>query len=99
MSGRGKSRAIARRITEPEEQGIMAQLNEQKFHAFIGKMLGDLGGAFGVPTTRIGLRLGLFDALNAKGPATADELAARAGVASRYVREWALAQASNGYLD
>ena len=52
----------------------MAQLNEQKFHALIGKMLGDLGGAFSVPTTRIGLRLGLFDALNAKGPATAEDL-------------------------
>ena len=57
----------------------MAQLNEQKFHAFIGKMLGDLGGAFSVPTTRIGFRLGLFDALNAGGPATAADLAARAG--------------------
>src|SRR6202046_1417279 len=78
----------------------MAQLNEQKFHAFIGKMLGDLGGAFSVPTTRIGFRLGLFDALNAGGPATAADLAARSGgLALRYVREWALAQASNGYID
>src|ERR1700723_1813726 len=78
----------------------MAQLNEQKFHAFIGKMLGDLGGAFSVPTTRIGFRLGLFDALNAGGPATAADLAARAGgLSPRYVREWALAQASNGYID
>jgi hypothetical protein len=59
----------------------MAQLNEQNFHAFIGKMLGDLGGAFSVPTTRIGFRLGLFDALNAGGPATAADLAARAGQA------------------
>src|SRR6202042_1551080 len=41
----------------------------------------------------------LFDALNAGGPATADDLAAHAGLASRYVREWALAQASNGYID
>ena len=78
----------------------MAQLNEQKFHAFIGKMLGDLGGAFSVPTTRIGFRLGLFDALGVGGPATAADLAARAGgLAPRYVREWALAQASNGYID
>src|SRR5271163_1409573 len=78
----------------------MAQLNEQKFHAFIGKMLGDLGGAFSVPTTRIGLRLGLFDALNTGGPATAADLAARAGgLTPRYVREWALAQAANGYID
>ena len=41
----------------------MAQLDEKKLNAFIGKMLGDLGGAFSVPTVRVGLRLGLFDAL------------------------------------
>jgi hypothetical protein len=65
---------------------IMAQLNEQKLHAFIGKMLGDLGGVYSVPTTRIGFRLGLFDALNAGGPATAADLAVRAGgLAPRYV--------------
>ena len=53
-----------------------------------------------VPTTRIGLRLGLFDALHRQGPATAAELAARTsgGLAERYVREWALAQAANGYI-
>src|ERR1700722_1693754 len=78
----------------------MAQRTEQKFNAFIGKMLGDHGGAFSLPTTRIGLRLGLFDALNAGGPATAAELAARAGgLTPRYVREWARAQAANGYID
>ena len=76
----------------------MTQLDENKLNAFIGKMLGDLGGAFSVPTTRIGLRLGLFDALHASGPASAAELAARAGgLAPRYVREWALAQSANGY--
>jgi SAM-dependent methyltransferase len=78
----------------------MATLNEQKLNELIGKMLNDLGGAFSVPTTRIGFRLGLFDALNAGGPATAADLAKRAGgLASRYVREWALAQAANGYID
>jgi len=78
----------------------MAQLDETKLHNFIGKMLGDLGGAFSVPTTRIGFRLGLFDALSTGGPATAAELAARTGgLAPRYVREWALAQAANGYIE
>jgi len=78
----------------------MTQLNEQKFHALIGKMLGDLGGAFSVPTVRIGLRLGLFDALHKGGPATAQELAARAGALSpRYIREWLLAQSANGFID
>ena len=34
----------------------MAQLDENKLHAFVGKMLGDLGGAFSVPTVRTRLQ-------------------------------------------
>lgn len=41
----------------------MSPIDETKLHAFIGKMLGDLGGAMAVPTVRLGLRLGLFEAL------------------------------------
>ena len=78
----------------------MAQLDENKLNTFIGKMLGDLGGAFSVPTVRLGLRLGLFQALHDGGPASSSELAKRAGgLTERYVREWALAQAANGYVD
>ena len=75
------------------------QVNPEKLNALVGKMLGDLGGAFSVPTVRIGFRLGLFDTLHAGGAATSAELAARAGgLAERYVREWALAQAANGFI-
>lgn len=78
---------------------MSASLDEGKLHAFVGKMLGDIGGAMSVPTVRLGFRLGLFDAL-ASAPATAAELAARAGgLHERYVREWALAQSANGYVD
>lgn len=74
-------------------------IDEAKLNQFIGKMLADLGGAMSVPTVRLGMRLGLFDAL-AETPATAAALAARAGgLHERYVREWALAQAANGYVD
>jgi 2-polyprenyl-3-methyl-5-hydroxy-6-metoxy-1,4-benzoquinol methylase len=73
-------------------------IDNEKLAALVGKMLGDLGGAFSVPTARIGFRLGLFDALHRGGPARASELAARTGLAERYVREWALAQAANGYV-
>jgi len=74
-------------------------IDEAKLNAFVGKMLGDLGGAISVPTVRLGMRLGLFQAL-AEGPATSAELARRAGgLHERYVREWALAQAANGYVD
>jgi len=75
----------------------MADLDMAALNTLVGKILGDLGGAFSVPTTRIGLRLGLFDALG-ETPASAAELATRTGLAERYVREWALAQASNGYI-
>jgi SAM-dependent methyltransferase len=78
----------------------MAALNENKLNEFVGKMLGDLGGAYSVPTVRLGFRLGLFEALDGGGPATAGQLAERAGgLTERYVREWALAQAANGYID
>lgn len=76
----------------------MADVNPDTLNQLVGKMLGDLGGAFSVPTVRIGLRLGLFDSLHSSGPATAADLAARLGLAERYVREWALAQAANGYV-
>jgi SAM-dependent methyltransferase len=74
-------------------------IDEAKLNAFVGKMLGDLGGAISVPTVRLGMRLGLFDTL-ARAPATSAELALRAGgLHERYVREWALAQTANGYIE
>ena len=76
----------------------MAEVNPETLNALVGKMLGDLGGAFSVPTVRIGWRLGLFDSLYTDGAATSGELARRLGLAERYVREWALAQAANGYV-
>ncbi len=51
-------------------------MDEAKLNAFIGKILGDLGGAFSVPMVRMGDKLGLYKALNEKGPMTPGELAA-----------------------
>lgn len=45
----------------------------------------------------IGIRLGLYRAL-AQGPATPAELARRAGIASRYAREWLEQQAVSGLI-
>ncbi len=74
-------------------------VNADKLNSLVGKMLGDLGGAFSVPTVRIGLRLGLFAAL-AEAPATAGRTGGPGrATAYRYVREWALAQAANGNVD
>jgi len=76
----------------------MPEVDNGKLNALVGKMLGDLGGAFSAPTVRMGFRLGLFDNLHGEGAATASELAERTHLAPRYVREWALAQAANGYI-
>ena len=76
----------------------MSAIDNDKLNSLVGKMLGDLGGAFSVPTVRIGYRLGLFEALHGHGAQSAAELAKKTGLAERYVREWALAQAANGYI-
>ena len=57
----------------------MYPINEDKLNQLVGKMLGDLGGAFSVPTVRMGLRLGLFDALLEAGPLSSEALAKKAG--------------------
>jgi 2-polyprenyl-3-methyl-5-hydroxy-6-metoxy-1,4-benzoquinol methylase len=76
----------------------MSDIDNDKLGTLVGKMLGDLGGAFSVPTVRIGFRLGLFEALHRLGPARVSQLAERTGLVERYVREWAMAQAANGYI-
>jgi hypothetical protein len=43
-------------------------VDEAKLHEYIGKMLGDLGGASSVAMVRIGDALGLYKTLHASGP-------------------------------
>ena len=45
-------------------------VDEAKLNQFIGKILGDLGGAFSVPMVRMGDKLGLYKALKEQGPMT-----------------------------
>lgn len=74
------------------------ELDEQQLNNFVGKMLGDLGGAMSLSTARIGFKLGLFKSLAEQGPIDAICLAEKSGLAPRYVREWAHAQTANGYI-
>jgi hypothetical protein len=53
--------------------------------------------SFELATMELGLRLGLYGALSG-APATAPELAARAGIDARYAREWLEQQATSGIL-
>ena len=72
--------------------------DETRMHAFLDKILGDLGGALSISLVRIGDRLGLYRALHEGGPMTSKKLAGKTGIAERYACEWLSHQAASGYL-
>ncbi|GGA69631.1 SAM-dependent methyltransferase [Arenimonas soli] len=75
-----------------------ATFDENKLNAFMGQVIGDLGGAYSVSMVKLGDRLGLYRALRDQGPATASELSRRTGCDARYLREWLCHQAASNYL-
>src|SRR5579862_3073557 len=72
--------------------------DQQKFHEAIGKFLSDAAATITGVLVVIGDKLGLYKALAAGGPMTAEELANGTGTHPRYVREWLSNQAAAGYL-
>ena len=73
-------------------------VDEARLGEFMGQMVGYMtGGAmcFGV---WLGDELGLYRALTDIGPATADELAGKAGCNARLTREWLDGQAAGGLV-
>ena len=73
-------------------------IDEKKLQQFLGKMIVDLGAAMSVPLVRIGVRLGLYKAMDGVGPMTSAELATKANISERYAREWLAQNAASGYL-
>ena len=63
------------------------QLNEEKLHEFLGKMVQDLGAAASASLVMIGDKLDLYKTLAAQGPMTSQELADQTNTAERYIRE------------
>lgn len=72
--------------------------DSEKAGAFVGRVFGDVASSFVVVCCALGDRYGLFKDLDAHGPHTGEELAACAGVAPRYVQEWASCLTVAGYL-
>ena len=67
--------------------------------ALVGRLFEAGIGMFEVMSVYVGDRLGLYRALHDGGPATAVELAARAGIDPRYALEWLEQQAVADILD
>jgi SAM-dependent methyltransferase len=78
--------------------GVQA-VDEAKVGAFAERVMADGTASITFVMAALGDRLGLFRALAEGGPATPAGLAARAGIAERYAREWLRAMAAAGYLD
>lgn len=70
----------------------------ERLQDFVGKVLGDIGGAFAVLLSYMGDQTGVYRALRDHGPCTAQQLAGLAGVDARYLREWLSAMAAGGYV-
>jgi SAM-dependent methyltransferase len=77
---------------------IGATVDLEKVDEFSGQLFAIYTGAVLNCMIDIGHRTGLFTAA-AVGPATSDELADRAGLTERYVREWLGAMATGGIVE
>ena len=74
------------------------RVDEQQIEQAAGRLFGLYTSGLLTYMVDIGHRTGLLEAA-AVGPATSEELAARAGLHERYVREWAAALATGEILD
>jgi SAM-dependent methyltransferase len=76
-----------------------AEVDPTRLEAFMGQAVTDMGAVISAPLMVIGERLGLYRAMAGAGPLTSEQLAERAGVAERSVREWLRNQAAGGYVE
>ncbi|MCA1674857.1 MAG: SAM-dependent methyltransferase, partial [Actinobacteria bacterium] len=73
-------------------------IDSKQREAFAQRLVGDAMASFETLGVWLGLRLGLYDALDRAGVSTAAELASTAGIDVRYAREWLEQQAVAGVL-
>lgn len=75
------------------------EFNAERAQAFAGRFLNALNNGALCLMTSIGHRTGLLDSLRGAGFATSNEIAARAGLNERYVREWLGAMVTAGVIE
>jgi len=74
-------------------------LDKAKVDAFASRMIGYLNGGSVALMTSIGYHTGLIDALADMQPSTSAQIAERAGLNERYVREWLGTMVSGRVVD
>src|SRR6266498_1551656 len=83
---------------QPEGGPVTAHTELDAREALAERLIDDVTGALETLGVYLGLELGLYQALADLGAATQAEIAATAGIAPRYAREWLEQQAVAGYL-
>jgi ubiquinone/menaquinone biosynthesis C-methylase UbiE len=76
-----------------------AIMDKSKREQFVGQMMGYITGAALSGMIYIGDRVGLFKAMAGAGSVSVTELATKAGLQERYVREWLSAMAASGIVE
>src|SRR5688572_12739646 len=74
-------------------------VDDDKLEDLTERVFGVLAGAMTAGMINLGDRLGLYRALAAEPPMTSEELARKAGLHERWVREWVQGQATAGLVD
>lgn len=73
-------------------------MNKDQVKAFADKVYGDMAGAMAVGMAYVGVKTGLFRAMEGKGHLSTDEVVQASGLHPRYVEEWLKGMAAAGYL-
>lgn len=73
--------------------------DKQKAKAFTQLMVRHLEGASVTLMLEVGRRVGLFETMAGMGSASSAEIAAKAGLSERYVREWLAAMVCGGIVE
>lgn len=74
-------------------------MDEAKLNDFMGKLVGDMGGAAMLANVIVGEELGLYRAMADSAQITAEALALKTKCNARLVLEWLRAQAASGYVE
>jgi len=77
----------------------LVNFDNQKADAFAERLVNALNEGALCVMASIGHRTGLFDQLDGQGPLTSEQLARRAGLNERYVREWLNALVTAGVIN
>ena len=86
-------------MSEGRTRFSSSSFNPKDAEAFAGRLMGALNDGALCLMASIGHRTGLFDAMRDQPPQTSGEIASRAGLNERYVREWLGSMVCSGVIN